>query len=84
MLENPAANAAQVAEQEGWILAEAGDELAALIQEIAAKFPAKVQEYQSGKLGLLGFFVGQVMQASAGKYDPKVINQKVSQFLAAE
>lgn len=84
LLERPEMNAEKLAEREGLILEEAGDELTGIISEVMNKFPQKVQEYRGGKIGLLGFFVGQVMQASAGKYDPKVINQKVSQILAAE
>ena len=32
----------------------------------------KVAAYNSGKTGLLGFFVGQVMKASGGKANPEV------------
>lgn len=84
LLVHPEADAAQVAVREGLLLEEAGADLTGIITDVMNKFPQKVQEYRGGKVGLLGFFVGQVMQASAGKYDPKIINQKVSQSLAAE
>lgn len=84
LLVHPEADAAQLAVREGLLLEEAGADLIGIITDVMNKFPQKVQEYRGGKVGLLGFFVGQVMQASAGKYDPKIINQKVSQSLAAE
>jgi aspartyl-tRNA(Asn)/glutamyl-tRNA(Gln) amidotransferase subunit B len=47
----------------------------ALVDEVLAANPAKVEEYRGGKTGLLGFFVGQAMQASAGQGNPKLINE---------
>ena len=52
-----------------------------LIVEVLAKFPEKVAEYKSGKVGLLGLFVGEVMKASKGKVDPKMTNQLVREKL---
>ena len=46
--------------------------LLALAEKVLAEYPAKVEEYRSGKTGLLGFFVGQVVKASGGSADPKV------------
>ena len=40
--------------------------------EGALGLPAKVEDYQAGKKGLLGFFVGQVVRESGGSADPKV------------
>lgn len=52
-----------------------------LVDQVLAEFPEKVQEYQSGKKGLLGMFVGEVMKRSKGKADPKITNQLVSNKL---
>lgn len=82
MLEHRGLSAAEIAEREGLMLQAADDKLPVLIQEIFAKFPAKVEEFKGGKTGLLGFFVGQVMQATGGKLDPKIINQKVNELLS--
>ena len=46
-----------------------------LIDEVLAKFVEKVSEYKSGKISLLGLFVGEVMKQSKGKADPKVTNE---------
>jgi aspartyl-tRNA(Asn)/glutamyl-tRNA(Gln) amidotransferase subunit B len=46
----------------------------ALVEEILANNPDKVEEYKGGKEKLFGFFVGQVMKHSGGKMNPKAIN----------
>lgn len=52
-----------------------------IIDEVLALFPEKVEEYKSGKKGLLGMFVGEVMKRSKGKADPKITNQLISDKL---
>jgi aspartyl-tRNA(Asn)/glutamyl-tRNA(Gln) amidotransferase subunit B len=44
------------------------------IAEVLAANPDKVAEYRSGKDKLFGFFVGQVMKATAGKANPAMVN----------
>lgn len=39
------------------------------------KYPDKVKEYNSGKKGVLGLFMGELMKISGGKIDPKKANQ---------
>ena len=36
---------------------------------------------RDGKKGLLGFFVGQVMQLSGGKANPKLTNRVIMEML---
>jgi len=48
--------------------------LESLIAKVIAENPDKVKEYKSGKEKLFGFFVGQVMKASDGKANPKLVN----------
>ena len=43
--------------------------------------PAQVEQYRAGKEKVLGFFVGQVMKATAGKADPKQLNQLLKSAL---
>ncbi len=45
-----------------------------LIDEVIKKNPEQLNQYQSGKDRLFGFFVGQVMKASQGKANPKQVN----------
>jgi len=53
-----------------------------IIDEILAANPAEVAGYRSGKQGLLGFFVGQVMKATGGKADPRVVNERLRSKLS--
>ena len=54
-----------------------------VIDEILAANPGQVDAYRGGKDGLLGFFVGQVMKATGGKANPKVVNERVREKLRA-
>jgi aspartyl-tRNA(Asn)/glutamyl-tRNA(Gln) amidotransferase subunit B len=58
-------------------------ELEPLVARILAAHPEQVESYRSGKQGLLGFFVGQVMRETDGKADPKVVNELVRARLDA-
>ena len=48
--------------------------IAAAVDRVLAEHPDKVAEYRSGKDKLFGFFVGQAMKATAGKANPKLLN----------
>ncbi|EAJ6135224.1 Asp-tRNA(Asn)/Glu-tRNA(Gln) amidotransferase GatCAB subunit B, partial [Campylobacter lari] len=46
-----------------------------IIDEILANNEDKVVEYKSGKDKLFGFFVGQVMKAGKGAFNPAKVNE---------
>jgi aspartyl-tRNA(Asn)/glutamyl-tRNA(Gln) amidotransferase subunit B len=46
-----------------------------IVDEIIEKNENQVTAYRSGNEKLFGFFVGQVMKASQGKANPKVVNE---------
>jgi aspartyl-tRNA(Asn)/glutamyl-tRNA(Gln) amidotransferase subunit B len=52
-------------------------ELDPVIERILAANAEQVEQYRSGKQGLLGFFVGQVMKEMAGKADARAVNERV-------
>ena len=57
-------------------LAQIGDE-GALMKSVASVIQAHqdaVAQYRSGKTGTFGFLVGQVMKATGGKANPKLVN----------
>jgi len=54
-----------------------------VIDEIVAANPGEVAAYRDGKDGLLGFFVGQVMKATDGRADPRVVNERLREKLRA-
>jgi len=49
--------------------------LEAIVESIVGANAAQVAEYQSGKSGLFGFFVGQCMKESKGQGNPKVFTE---------
>jgi aspartyl-tRNA(Asn)/glutamyl-tRNA(Gln) amidotransferase subunit B len=57
------------------------DMLSGLIDQVLNSMPGKVEEYQKGKKGLIGLFVGEVMKLSKGKADPKLLNQIIANKL---
>lgn len=63
-------------------LVQVGDDefIRGLVREAIAMYPDKADEYRSGKKGILGLFMGEVMKKSQGKADPK----KASQLLQEE
>jgi len=57
------------------------DKIAPIIEEVIAKNPENFQKYQEGNKKLFGFFVGQVLKATGGKANPKVVNDLVKEKL---
>ncbi len=53
-----------------------------LISDVLNKYADRVTAYANGKVGLLGFFVGQVIQRVDGHVNPKQIQEMVSEELA--
>ena len=68
-------DAAAIVEAEGLRQMSDSGEIAALIESVLEANADKVAEYRGGKRKLLGFFVGQVMQATQGKANPKLVNE---------
>jgi glutaminyl-tRNA synthetase len=52
-----------------------------IIDEVIAKNPDNVAKYKAGNDKLFGFFVGQVLKATDGKANPKVVNDLVIEKL---
>ena len=68
-------DAEKIATDNNWIQESNSDALGEYIAQAIAKYPEKVTEYKSGKKGLIGLFMGEVMQLSKGQADPKLANQ---------
>ena len=84
LLENSSETALSLAEANNLIQQSNTDTLQTLINEVLIAYPDKVKEYKSGKKGLLGMFVGEVMKKSKGSADPKLVNQLVLKQLEAK
>jgi aspartyl-tRNA(Asn)/glutamyl-tRNA(Gln) amidotransferase subunit B len=50
-------------------------ELEPVIDRVLAASPGQVEQYRSGKQGLLGYLVGQVMRETEGKANARVVNE---------
>ncbi len=57
------------------------DEIRNTIEAVLAANPEQVANYRQGKDKLFGFFVGQVMKATKGKANPKLVNDLLAELL---
>ena len=64
----------EIVEERGLEQVSDRGEIEALVDTVVGENADKVEEYRAGKEKLFGFFVGQVMKASQGKANPKVVN----------
>ena len=61
--------------ENNWKQESSKDALNDYIIKAVSKYPEKVIEYKSGKKGLIGLFMGEVMKISKGQADPKIANK---------
>ena len=74
-------SAAEVIEAEGLRQISDTDQLQGIISEILDRSEKQVAQYRGGKTGVIGFFVGQVMKATRGQANPKLVNQLLRKAL---
>ncbi len=60
------------------------NELEPIVARILEASPDQVEAYRSGKEGLLGFFVGQVMKETGGKANARVVSELVRERLRSQ
>ncbi|MDI6742131.1 MAG: Asp-tRNA(Asn)/Glu-tRNA(Gln) amidotransferase subunit GatB [Smithella sp.] len=71
-----------IIEEKGLVQITDEGELVKTITAIIEGNPAQVTEYRGGKEKVFGFFVGQVMKATQGKANPKLVNDLLKKMLA--
>ena len=69
--------AEEIVAEHGLVQVSDTGEIDSLIDEVIAGNPEQVANYRAGKEALLGFFVGQVIKASKGKANPKIVNERL-------
>jgi aspartyl-tRNA(Asn)/glutamyl-tRNA(Gln) amidotransferase subunit B len=74
----------KIVREKGLIQVTDVDEIQRIIHGVLEGNPKLVQDYQTGKEQLLGFFVGQVMKATRGKANPKLVNDLLRKSLSKE
>ncbi|MCY3753196.1 MAG: Asp-tRNA(Asn)/Glu-tRNA(Gln) amidotransferase GatCAB subunit B, partial [Alphaproteobacteria bacterium] len=67
--------AAAIVEERGLKQISDTGALEGIVDELLTREVDKAAEYRAGRTRLLGFFVGQVMKATGGKANPKVVNE---------
>ncbi|HLO00917.1 MAG TPA: Asp-tRNA(Asn)/Glu-tRNA(Gln) amidotransferase subunit GatB [Pyrinomonadaceae bacterium] len=70
-------SAARIIEDQGLVQISDTGEIDGIIEAVIAANPQQVEHYRAGKEALFGFFVGQVIKASKGKANPKVVNERL-------
>lgn len=73
-------NPLEIAESQGMKKIVDVTSIALIVEQVFQDHPAQVEKAKSNPR-VVGFFVGQVMKATEGKADPKVVNQIVNQKL---
>jgi aspartyl-tRNA(Asn)/glutamyl-tRNA(Gln) amidotransferase subunit B len=61
---------------------DSADQIEPIIAKILADNPDNVAKYKGGNERVLPFFVGQVMKATKGKANPKIINELLKKHLS--
>jgi aspartyl-tRNA(Asn)/glutamyl-tRNA(Gln) amidotransferase subunit B len=74
-------SADQIIERKGLKQITDTSEIEAMIDAAITQNPQQLAQYRAGKEKLLGFFVGQVMKASAGKANPAQVNELLKKKL---
>ncbi len=74
----------QIVSREGLKQISSADQLTEIVTAVLEANPDKVTAYRNGKLGLIGFFVGQVMRETKGQANPKLVNQLLQERLGSE
>lgn len=72
---------AEIVEAKGLIQISDPAQILPIIDKVIAENPENLEKYRAGNSRLMGFFVGQVLKATGGKANPKVVNQLVKERL---
>lgn len=78
---NSGENPNKIVEDKGLVQITDVNIISPIIDEVMAKNPDNVAKYKAGNDKLFGFFVGQVLKATDGKANPKVVNDLVTEKL---
>jgi len=70
-----------IIEKHGLVQVSDTGEIDRLIDGVMAGNQAQLEQYRAGKEALFGFFVGQVLKASKGKANPKIVNDRLREKL---
>ncbi len=72
----------KIVQEKGLVQITDTSEIEKMVEDVIQANPKEVERYKNGETKLLGFFVGQVMKASKGKANPKVVNELIRKKLS--
>lgn len=76
-------SAKKIVKKEGLAQISDTSALESIIDDVLTKHPKEVQKYLKGKKAIAGFLMGQVMKATRGKANPKVVRPMIIKKLDA-
>jgi aspartyl-tRNA(Asn)/glutamyl-tRNA(Gln) amidotransferase subunit B len=76
-------SAEQIATEEDLFQQSDSSAIEQAVDRVLADNPAQIEQFRAGKTKVLGFFVGQVMKATAGKANPQLVNELLREKLGA-
>ena len=71
----------QIVEEEGLAQVSDAGKLSEVAERILEANSGKAAAYQAGKIGLIGWFVGQMMKETGGQADPKAAKEILEELL---
>jgi len=74
-------NPIDIVEERGLKQISDPDILLPIIDEVISKNPQNVEKYRNGNRKLFGFFVGQVLKATKGRGNPRIVNRLIKNLL---
>lgn len=84
MLEETDKSAGKIADERDLIQVSNRDAIEPVVETVLDENPDQVSTYLDGKQGLLGFFIGQVMQRFDGSPDPQLVRSLLREKLEAQ
>ena len=73
-----------IVKEKGWVQIQDSSELAGVIDHVLVSHPDEVSKYRAGKEKVFGFFVGQVMKATRGQANTKLVNELLREKLQSD
>ena len=71
----------EIVDSEGLAQVTDSKAIESICQEVIAENPDQVEQFKSGKEGVIGWLIGQVMAKSGGKADPQVVRETLLALL---
>ncbi|KAF9111798.1 hypothetical protein BGX27_004426 [Mortierella sp. AM989] len=75
MIEGDSRDANAIVVEKGWKQMDNRDELEQMCDDILGRFPEKIKVVRGGNIGVLGFFIGEIMRQSQGRANPVILNE---------